>query len=145
MTTPSLSRLVDQMLRVSLPKADRLSDWLRERNIALEDRICLLRMNIEGAEYDVLQDLVASGLAPHIDGYYGLWDDISKTAIPRDREFRTFLSRHHIRSFTFNGRDVRWGVRRKCIAYDLHTSVLAGLRRLERRSPAASRRPAAAT
>ena len=28
MSTPSLSRLVDQMLGVSLPKADRLSDWL---------------------------------------------------------------------------------------------------------------------
>ncbi len=28
MSTPSLSRLVDQVLGVSLPKADRLSDWL---------------------------------------------------------------------------------------------------------------------
>ncbi len=28
MSTPSLARLVDQMLGVSLPKADRLSDWL---------------------------------------------------------------------------------------------------------------------
>jgi ribonuclease D len=28
MSTPSLSRLVDQMLGVGLPKADRLSDWL---------------------------------------------------------------------------------------------------------------------
>jgi ribonuclease D len=28
LSTPSLSRLVDQMLGVSLPKADRLSDWL---------------------------------------------------------------------------------------------------------------------
>ena len=125
-------------------EAVRLSDWLRERSIALEDRICLLRMNIEGAEYDVLQDLVENGLAPHIDGYYGLWDDISKTDIPRDTEFRAFLSRHHIRSFTFNGRDVRWGVRRKCIEYDLNTSVLAGLRKLERRSTTARGRPAAA-
>lgn len=115
-------------------EAVRLSDWLRERNIVLEDKICLLRMNIEGAEYDVLQDLVENGLAGQFDGYYGLWDDISKTDIPRDAEFRAFLSRNHIRSFTFNGRDVRWGVRRKCVEYDLHTSVLAGLRRLERRS-----------
>lgn len=33
MSTPSLSRLVDQVLGVSLPKADRLSDWL-ERPIS---------------------------------------------------------------------------------------------------------------
>jgi ribonuclease D len=33
MSTPSLSRLVDQLLGVSLPKADRLSDWL-ERPIS---------------------------------------------------------------------------------------------------------------
>jgi FkbM family methyltransferase len=125
-------------------EAVRLSNWLRERNIVLEDRICLLRMNIEGAEYDVLQDLVEKGLAGHVDGYYGMWDDISKTDIPRDAEFRAFLSRNHVRSFTFNGRDVRLGVRRKCIEYDLNTSVLAGLRKLERRSTAARGRPGAA-
>jgi ribonuclease D len=38
MSTPSLARLTDQMLGVSLPKADRLSDWLErpmsERQIA---------------------------------------------------------------------------------------------------------------
>jgi FkbM family methyltransferase len=121
-------------------EAARFSDWLRERNIALEDRICLLRMNIEGAEYDVLQDLVENGLAAHVDGYYGMWDDISKTDIPRDAEFRAFLSSNGIRSCTFNGRDMRWRVRLKCIEYDLNTSVLAGLRRLERRSGAAGGR-----
>ena len=38
MSTPSLARLTDQMLGISLPKADRLSDWLErpmsERQIA---------------------------------------------------------------------------------------------------------------
>ncbi len=120
-------------------EAVRLSDWLRERNIVLEDRICLLRMNIEGSEYDVLQDLVENGLAAHIDGYYGMWDDISKTDVRRDAEFRAFLSRKAIRSFTFNGRDVKWRVRMKCIEYDINTSVLAGLRRLERRAAAGGR------
>ena len=123
----------------------RLSDWLRERNIVLGDRICLLRMNIEGAEYDVLQDLVENGLAAHIDGYYGMWDDISKTDIRRDAEFRVFLSRNDIRSFTFNGRDVKWRARMKCIEYDMNSSVLAGLRRLDRRAAAAGGRAAPAT
>jgi FkbM family methyltransferase len=114
-------------------EAVRLSDWLRERHIALEDRICLLRMNIEGAEYDVVQDLVEHGLAAHIDGYYGMWDDISKIDIERDAEFRAFISRNDIRPFTFNRRDLKWRVRMKCIEYDMNTSTLAGLRRLERR------------
>ena len=91
----------------------------------------------------MLQDLVESGLAAHIDGYYGMWDDISKTDIPRDAEFRAFISRNAIRSFTFNGRDVRWRVRMKCIEYDMNTSALAGLRRLERRSGAAGGRAGA--
>jgi len=121
-------------------EAVRLSDWLCERNLVLEDRICLLRMNIEGAEYDVLQDLVESGLAAHIDGYYGLWDDISKIDILRDAEFRAYISRNGIRSCTFNGRDMRWRVRMKCIEYDMNTSALAGVRRLERRSGAAGGR-----
>ncbi len=111
----------------------RLSDWLREKNISLEDRICLLRMNIEGAEFDVLQDLVESGLATNVDGYYGMWDDVSKINVKRDVEFREFLSRNGIRSMTFNGRDVRWRFRMKCIEYDMNTSVMVGSRRLERR------------
>jgi len=141
-TGDSLYRPTDSYEEV---EAVRLSDWLRARNIVLEDRICLLRMNIEGAEYDVLQDLVESGLAAHIHGYYGMWDDISKTDIHRDAQFRAFIARNHIRSFTFNGRDVKWRVRMKCIEYDVSTSVLAGLRRLERRAAAAGGRAAPAT
>jgi FkbM family methyltransferase len=121
-------------------EAVRLSDWLREEHIALEDQICLLRMNIEGAEYDVLQDLVENGLAAHVDGYYGMWDDMSKIDIQRDAEFRAFISRNDIHSCTFNGRDVKWRVRMKCIEYDMNTSALVGLRRLERRSGAPGRR-----
>ena len=50
MSSPSLSRLVDQMLGVTLPKADRLSDWLErpisERQItyALNDVAHLLAL-----------------------------------------------------------------------------------------------------
>src|SRR5438034_4671037 len=105
----------------------------REKDISLEDRICLLRMNIEGAEFDVLQDLVESGLATNVDGYYGMWVDVSKINVKRDAEFREFLSTNGISSMTFNGRDVRWRFRMKCIEYDMNTSVMVGSRRLERR------------
>lgn len=114
--------------------AIRLSGWLRENNLALEDRICLLRMNIEGAEYDVIEDLVENGLARLVDGYYGMWDDICKIDRQRDDRFRAFISENDIRPFTFNGRDIRWRIRIMCTEYDVNTSILSGLRKLERKS-----------
>src|ERR1700677_4583044 len=50
LSTPSLGRLIDQMLGVSLPKADRLSDWLvrpiseRQITYALNDVAYLLEL-----------------------------------------------------------------------------------------------------
>ncbi len=52
MSSPSLSRLVDQMLGVSLPKADRLSDWLerpisdRQFSYAVNDVAYLLELRV---------------------------------------------------------------------------------------------------
>ena len=109
----------------------RLSDFLVESHLIKDNRIIILRMNIEGAEYDVLQDLVENELDSCIDGYFGMWDDLSKIDIGRDAEFRTFLVKHHIHPFTFNGRDLFWPFRRKCIAYHMHTQIMKGLRKLQ--------------
>ncbi|MFB0565321.1 MAG: FkbM family methyltransferase [Candidatus Aminicenantaceae bacterium] len=114
-------------------EAMRLSDWLRESNIDLQNRICLLRMNIEGSEYDVIKDLVERGLAKHIDGYYGMWDDVSKIDKKRGEEFLAYLEENKIYNFTFNIRDMEWPVRIRCIEYDIGTSVQAGLNRIKRR------------
>jgi len=114
-------------------EAMRFSDWLRENHIVLENNICLLRMNIEGAEYEIVKDLVGNGLATHINGYYGMWDDLSKIDKARDDEFRAFLTENHISPFTFNGRDLEWRSRLRCIEYDINTSVQLGLRKLDRR------------
>jgi hypothetical protein len=116
-------------------EAQRFSDWLREQNIGMENKVCLLRMNIEGAEYDVVKDLVESGLATHISGFYGMWDDVSKIDKHRDAEFRSFLSRHQIWPLTFNGRDMQWPLRLRCIEYDINTSVQAGLKKLSKEGP----------
>lgn len=112
--------------------AYRLSAWLAQQGIDLERTICILRMNIEGAEFDVLQDLVEQGLSSEIDGYYGMWDDLLKFDRAKDEQFRHFLAQHGIESLPFNGRDMDWGMRRRLIRYDVHTSLLAGLRRLGR-------------
>ena len=112
--------------------AHRLSDWLVEQGIDLEQTVCILRMNIEGAEFDVLRDLVERGLAGLVDGYYGMWDDLLKFDRAKDLEFRRFLAQHGIESLPFNGRDMDWGVRRRLIRYDVHTSLLRGQKRVGR-------------
>ncbi len=110
-------------------EAIRLSDWFRENNFDFGKTICLLRMNIEGAEYDVVKDLVENRLIDRIDGYYGMWDDLSKIDNRRAKRFRAFLRTIKIRPFTFNGRDLHWPLRVRCIEYDINTSVHAGLLR----------------
>ncbi|QBQ54418.1 FkbM family methyltransferase [Nitrosococcus wardiae] len=111
-------------------KALRLSDWLKEEDIKLSRKISLLRMNIEGAEYDVVLDLVNNGVAKHIDGYYGMWDDVSKNSVELDKKFRTFLRNNGVFPFTFNGRDFVSCLRLKCIEYDISTTIRDGFRRL---------------
>jgi FkbM family methyltransferase len=114
-------------------ECERLSEFLVESDLLQTNRIVLLRMNIEGAEYDVLRDLVESGLHKCVDGYFGMWDDVSKIDIDRDNEFRAFLMSNGIDSFTFNGRDMSHASRRVCIVYHLHTRIMEGFRRVRSR------------
>jgi FkbM family methyltransferase len=118
-------------------EAIRFSSWLLENNFDIKHSICLLRLNIEGAEYDVIRDLVETGLAKHIDGYYGMWDDLSKIDKKHDEEFRVLLDKHQISPFTFNGRDFKSLLRTRCIEYDIKTCVQDGVRRIQKlRKPA---------
>lgn len=108
-------------------EAIRFSEWLNKEGIILKNKICLLRMNIEGAEYDVIQDLVESEYAKDIDGYYGMWDDLSKIDRYRDKNFRDCLFKNHIYPFTFNGRDMGKSFRLRCIEYDIETHIQVAL------------------
>jgi hypothetical protein len=108
----------------------RLSDWLRNCQISVMSNICLLRMNIEGSEVDVISDLVQSGLATHIDGYFGMWDDMSKIDKKEDERFRAMLEANNIHPFTFNGRDFVSSLRMRAIRYDVATAIRAGAKRL---------------
>jgi len=113
-------------------QALRFSDWVRSNNIDLETSVCLLRMNIEGSEVDVIEDLVESGLAEYIDGYFGMWDDMSKIDEDRDDEFRTLLRKNRIHPFTFNQRDLKSAFRLSPIKYDIGTAIQAGVNRTAR-------------
>ncbi len=114
-------------------KALRLSDFLGEQISDGRKRIILLRMNIEGAEFDVIRDLVETGNSESIAGYFGMWDDLSKLSVQRDCEFRRFLRKHRITKITFNGRDLRFPSRIRCIAYEIHTAILRAQRGMKKR------------
>ena len=116
---------------VTVP-AFRLSDWLEEQGIALDETIVILRMNIEGAERPVIQDLIAAGLADKVDGWYGLWDDVGKIDPQAGDAFAKELSAAGIDRLTFNGRDLKVPFRWRLISYDVQTSLLRGLKRVER-------------
>jgi FkbM family methyltransferase len=115
--------------RFEVVPAARLSDILRrDFSSELDDAPLLVRMNIEGSEYDVVEDLVASRLASRVDGWFGMWDDVGKLDPDRDRRFRALLHSSHIRNITFNDRDLRHPLRRRAIRLALDTAVRAGLR-----------------
>ncbi len=109
--------------------AMRLSEWIKAQNVDLTRTILLLRMNIEGAEVEVIQDLLDSGLANQVDGYFGLWDDVAKDDPERGKAFLNILKRTGIRPFTLNDRDFRSAWRMRCIAYALETALLRGAQR----------------
>lgn len=87
----------------------------------------LLRMNIEGAELGVIEDLVAAGMQHRIDGFYGMWDDLSKIDWQRDLAFRQLLRKHRVKTTTFNDRDLAHPLRRWAIRLDIDTALQARL------------------
>jgi FkbM family methyltransferase len=111
----------------------RLSTWLKEEGINVGESVTLLRMNIEGAEVDVIRDLLDQGLSESIDGYLGMWDDAAKIDQEWGNQFRELLREHGIRPFTFNGRDLQTSLRAPIIKYEIGTCVLNGLMRLRNR------------
>ena len=113
-------------------EAMRFSDWFKAQGFDVSKSICLLRMNIEGAELDVIADLLKSGLDHCIDGYFGMWDDLSKIDVHRSEAFRALLKERGIWPFTFNGRDFKVPLRLRCIEYEVATAVQVGLRRLSK-------------
>jgi FkbM family methyltransferase len=102
--------------------AVRLSDVLRSSQAAHAGPV-ILRMNIEGAELAVIEDLIAAGLHRRIDGYYGMWDDLSRIDAALDARLRETLRDHGIATLTFNGRDLGYALRRLAIRIDVASSI----------------------
>jgi len=101
--------------------AARLSDTLRK----YAGVPVLVRMNIEGAESFVIDDLIDAGAAGRVAGWYGMWDDVAKIDPKRDKDFRRTLRTHGIHPVTFNDRDLGYRLREWAIRYDMETMAAA--------------------
>jgi FkbM family methyltransferase len=130
--------------------AIRLSKLILDNEIAMPGDIVLLRMDIEGAEKQVIEDLVEAGMVDLFDGFYGMWNDLHRIDPALDAEFRALLEREKIESFTFNDSDTSplASPRRKdIIRYDIETSIYHGEKRkrakwkVDRRGRTKERRP----
>lgn len=130
--------------------ARRLTTVLADAGWDLRRTPAILRMNIEGAEQFVIADLLEAGLTGSVDGYYGLWDDLSKIDAEADRRFQRLLSEHGIETLAFNDRDLvaaegrprlsprelpatlrrlAFALRRRVIREDIDSAFRAGLAR----------------
>ncbi|MFA5882883.1 MAG: hypothetical protein WDA60_03435 [Acidimicrobiia bacterium] len=105
--------------------AVRLSAVLEEFFAEHGRQPLLVRMNIEGAEEFVIDDLVDSGLVEQVAGFYGMWDDLGKIDPARDAAFRRTLRAHHIHTVTFNDRDYGHRFRLWAVRYDMNTALVA--------------------
>lgn len=104
--------------------AERLSRILQAEGVDPERDVILLRMNIEGAEVYVLEDLVEAGMLGKIDGFFGRWDDPEKIGGEISRRYRQLVAGHAIAHPAFNGKELRSGLKRRAIAIDLETAIL---------------------
>ncbi len=109
--------------------AIQLSEVLKSDGVDRGDEIVILRMNIEGAELYVLEDLLKSDLVSRIDGYYGYWDDPLIIGGDIALRFKKVMTATEIDIFPFNDRDFRSRIRLSVIKYDLTTSILTALRK----------------
>lgn len=105
--------------------ANQLSTIIKKEGINLKDSINIVRMNIEGAEHDVIHDLLDNDLAQYIDGFYGAWDDVLKIDIEKGIRFKKLLNEKNIIPYPFNGPDMKIPIRKQYIKKTLDRIVRA--------------------
>ena len=70
----------------------RISDFIQDKKIP---RIDLIKLNIEGGEYDVLEDLIESGAVTRIKNIQVQFHDFVPNAIERMHSIQAALSKTH--------------------------------------------------
>lgn len=104
-------------------QAKKLSDIIREQDVKLEESINIIRMNIEGSEYDVIEDLIESDLIKHFDGFYGTWNDVFKLDNVKYKKLQRMLKDVDVYPFPFNGIDMNKKPRTRLIYKSLMNSI----------------------
>jgi len=79
------------------------SDWIREKVPDFAESFNILRFNIEGAEWHLINDLVRNDMVKNIDIFCGHGDDVKKIGIYRDKVDKYYekLTRHNIKILSF--------------------------------------------
>jgi FkbM family methyltransferase len=79
------------------------SDWLKENVPDFAKSFNILRFNIEGAEWRLINDLVKNDLIKNIDVFCGDGDDVQKIGEYKDKkdEYRKTLKKHNIKILPF--------------------------------------------
>ena len=87
-------------------KAVKLSDWLRENVPTFKEDINIIKMNIEGAEYEVLRDLEENAMLRYFSIFCGTGDDIDKIPELSDvkEDFERILKQNDITIHHFSAR-----------------------------------------
>lgn len=105
-------------------EAKKLSDVIRDEDARLDESINIIRMNIEGSEYDVIEDLIESDLIKYFDGFYGTWDDVYKLSKEKYRKFQQTLKEVNVYPFPFNGGNMSYKEALNAIKCSLMNSIL---------------------
>lgn len=91
----SLHRSDGPRQAVSLVAVD---DWFGQLN---RQRVAVMKINIEGAEYDLLERMIQSGLIERVDNLQVQFHDFIASADRRREEIRVGLSRSHEETFCY--------------------------------------------
>lgn len=87
--------------------ATRLSILFDELGINFHEDIIIIRMNIEGSEVFVLQDLIEAGIISNIDAFMGSWDDAHKISKMLGEQQDKIMNRYSVQPMQFNSRDIK--------------------------------------
>ena len=87
-------------------KTIKMSDWLRENIPTLQEDLNIIKMNIEGAEHEVLVDLEENGMLQYFSIFCGTGDDINKIPELSDvkKDFERILKENDITIHHFSAR-----------------------------------------
>lgn len=109
--------------------ARRLSEILRVDYPWYSSAALLIRMNIEGAEMFVIDDLCDAGMVDDVDGFYGMWDDLSKIDPELDGAFLAMLRGSGITTVTFNDRDMPHLLRMDAVRRSMQRAIARASKR----------------